>query len=107
MDLEEFSAKVNELLKENKSDELFALCDSWLEEIRNNHTDTNTNLASIYNARGLAFGKNNDYQKAIDCYNMAIELNPDYASAYNNRGKARNALRQHEEAIEDFSKAIG
>lgn len=49
---------------------------------------------------------NENYDKAIECYEKAIELNPEYAMAYNNRGYSYNKLGEEEKAIEDYSKAI-
>ena len=46
------------------------------------------------------------YEKAINDYNKAIDLNPDYVSAYNNRGTAYFSLGEFEKAIEEYDKAI-
>lgn len=46
------------------------------------------------------------YERAIQDYNKAIQLNPNYAVAYNNRGNAYSDLRKYERAIQDFDKAI-
>jgi tetratricopeptide (TPR) repeat protein len=47
-----------------------------------------------------------EYEKAIEDYNKAIELDPKFAIAYTNRGVAYDKLKEHEKAIEDFNKAI-
>jgi tetratricopeptide (TPR) repeat protein len=46
------------------------------------------------------------YQKAIDDYTKAIELNSKNAGAYYNRGIAYNDLGQYQKAIDDYTKAI-
>jgi len=46
------------------------------------------------------------FEKAIEDYNKAIELNPNIAQGYNNRGNAYGKLKEHEEAIEDYNKAL-
>jgi tetratricopeptide (TPR) repeat protein len=56
--------------------------------------------------KGISFAMNGEYQKAIECYDKAIELDPNLAEAYNNRGVAYRALRLYESAIEDCNKAI-
>ena len=82
---------------------------------------------------GIGFVISGEYEKAIECFNMAIvmhpndaeayywrglaycylsqyeraiELNPNDADAYANRGLAYHELSQYERAIEDFGKAI-
>ena len=62
--------------------------------------------ASIYNSRGLAYGKQGEYELAIDDYNMAIELEVDNAKFYNNRGVSYSKLGKYELAIYDFNQAI-
>lgn len=47
-----------------------------------------------------------EYEKAIDNYTKAIEINPEDAMAYNNRGVAYHKLEQYENAISDLTKAI-
>ena len=47
-----------------------------------------------------------DYQKAIQLYSEAIELNPNFAEAYSNRGYAKYLLGEEENALQDYDKAI-
>jgi len=56
--------------------------------------------------KGLDFGKSGKYEKAIECFDKAIELNPNFAWAYNNRGTAHYYLKEYEKAVEDYNKAI-
>jgi tetratricopeptide (TPR) repeat protein len=46
------------------------------------------------------------FEKAIQDYNQAIELDPEYAHAFNNRGLAYADLKQFEKAIQDYNQAI-
>jgi Tfp pilus assembly protein PilF len=48
----------------------------------------------------------NDFNKAIEYYTKAIELDPDTARYYSNRGASYHRLREYEKAIEDHSRAI-
>lgn len=47
-----------------------------------------------------------DYQKAIQLYSEAIELDPNFAEAYSNRGYAKYLLGEEENALQDYDKAI-
>ena len=44
------------------------------------------------------------YERAIEDYDQALEINPQLAEAYNNRGLAY--LGQYERAIEDYDQAL-
>ena len=62
--------------------------------------------AEEWNEKGISFGKSGEYEKAIECFNKAIELEPNYAKAYYYRGIAYGDLKQYEKAICDYNKAI-
>ena len=47
-----------------------------------------------------------NYNKAIEYYTIAINLDPNYASAYKYRGNAYDKLQKYDEAFSDFTKAI-
>ena len=54
----------------------------------------------------LAYSDLGQYERAIQDYNKAIQLNPNYAEAYNNRGWAYYCLKQYGKALKDFEKAL-
>ena len=57
--------------------------------------------------QGRALLKEGQHDRAIACFNKAIEINPVYAKAYNNRGIAyAKSKDQHNKAISDFNKVI-
>jgi hypothetical protein len=62
--------------------------------------------AKAYNDRGYGYEKQELFDKAIDDYSTAIELNPNDAVVYNNRGIAYGMQGKLNEAIVDFSKTI-
>ena len=56
--------------------------------------------------RGIKYSVAGKQNKAIKCYNKAIELDANVAALYHNRAIAYWALRQYENAVSDFSLAI-
>ena len=62
--------------------------------------------AAIHNDCGAAYGEKGDYDRAIEEYTEAIELNPDLAIAYINRGAAYQCKGLFDRAIAEFTKAI-
>ena len=46
------------------------------------------------------------YEKAIGCYDKALEINPNDAEAWNNKGYVLDELGRYEEAIECYDKAL-
>jgi len=69
--------------------------------------ETPGNLAVSYYNRGLGYGAEGDYDRAIADYTKAIELAPKFAKAYNNRGTVYGMKGDHARAIADFTRAIG
>jgi tetratricopeptide (TPR) repeat protein len=55
---------------------------------------------------GLAFNALNQYQKALDSFELAIQLQPDFFEAHGNRGAMLAALGRHDDAIESYRKAL-
>ena len=62
--------------------------------------------AAIHNNRGVAYAEKGDYDRAIEGYTEAIQLNPDYVYAYYNRGSVYREKEDYDRAIEDFTTAI-
>lgn len=60
----------------------------------------------VYHNRGNAYFHKGQYQKAIDDYGQALQINPSYAEAYNMRGLAYHKQYNAEQAIADFGQAI-
>jgi len=46
------------------------------------------------------------YEKAIECYGRALEINPNYAKVWYNKGNALSKLGRHKEAIECYDRVL-
>ena len=77
-----------------------------LGEIRGPEARQKRREAAIHNNHGLAYQEEGDYDRAIESFTKAIELNPNYAEAYNNRGNAYRDDGNFDRAIADYTKAI-
>jgi Tfp pilus assembly protein PilF len=55
---------------------------------------------------GLKFNALNQHQKALDSFDLAIQLRPDFFEAHGNRGAMLAVLGRHDDAIESYRKAI-
>ena len=62
--------------------------------------------AAIHNNRANTYAEKGDYDRAIEGYTEAIQLNPDYVYAYYNRGSVYREKEDYDRAIEDFTTAI-
>jgi LPXTG-motif cell wall-anchored protein len=56
--------------------------------------------------KGIAYGKQGEYNKAIEAYNKAIAIDPNDKKALLNKGFAFAELGEHNKAIEAYKKAI-
>lgn len=78
---------------------------SFSDEAIQSEMECDACRTAIHHNRGTAKAALEDYDGAIEDYDMSIKLNPKCAKAYYNRGKAKQALEQHEAAEADFVKA--
>jgi tetratricopeptide (TPR) repeat protein len=67
--------------------------------------DGNT-LAVIYFDRGVTLYNIREYDRAIQDYDQALELNPQFAQAVFSRGNALGEKGQFDRAIQDYGQAI-
>lgn len=56
--------------------------------------------------RGAAAMNKGDYDKAIACFSLSIELCPDHSLWYYERGRAYYAKKEYEKAVGDCTRAI-
>jgi protein O-mannosyl-transferase len=64
-------------------------------------------VAIAYNNMGRYFRVNNQYDKAIESYSKAIEIDPKEFKAYGNRGKAYFDTGKADEALADLNISLG
>ena len=57
-------------------------------------------------SRGAAYMRTGKYDRAVQDFDRAIEIDADYARAYHLRGLAREAQGDDQSALADFSRAI-
>ena len=114
-----FSSEINNLLPrcmaKLKEDRYSA--DNLLQELtrvyqkefgrppRNVATDEEFTSAD-YSNRGVTYNNLELYDKAIEDYNRAIQLNPGDAYAYSNRGNTYYYLQRYDEALADHNQAL-
>lgn len=77
-----------------------------LEKVIYKPTFSSVLLASIYCKRGLAYFSIKEYQKAIEDFDSALELNSRSAWAYCFRGLSHRNLKEYQQAISDFDRAL-
>ncbi|NQT07283.1 MAG: tetratricopeptide repeat protein, partial [Candidatus Omnitrophica bacterium] len=62
--------------------------------------------AAIYGSRGKIHAEKREFDRAIENFNKAIELDPELTLAYSNRGVAYAGKSEFDNAFKDFNKAI-
>jgi len=62
--------------------------------------------AERYFEKGIEFGKQNKFQKAVENFDKAIKLNPNRADYYASRGHANYYMKQYAKAIDDYTRAL-
>lgn len=65
-----------------------------------------TESAKKYFSHAIQVYRKNDYQKALELFTQAIEIDPLYLSAYEFRWHVRYLLKDYQGALEDLNKAI-
>ena len=70
---------------------------------------TNKKYADEYYEQGLVFYQNMEYDRAIENFSKALEINPkdkENHKVYYMRGRSHAENRQYDQAINDFTKAL-
>ena len=94
--------------KKNK-DKLQRLLSKVEADKQTNQTNSANNAfvsAKEYFNMGYAANEQSNYEKAIEYFSKALEIDPTYRLAYENRAWAKKYLARYQEAIEDYNKAL-
>ncbi len=83
-------------------DVAFSACSRAIESESYQASD----VAILYNNRGIEYWRKDDNDRAIQDYDQAIKFNPQYAKAFNNRGTAYYDKKDYGHAVDDYSEAI-
>jgi len=62
--------------------------------------------SEAYYGKGAALVRLHNRNEALECYNMAIELDPSHVGSYNNRGALKAGFNDLQGALLDFRRAI-
>lgn len=62
--------------------------------------------AVMYNKLGIAYHHLNQFDKALENYNMSLRLNPGYSEAINNIGTVYYAKKNAKRAISEYRRAL-
>ena len=87
--------------KQEKWDACIKLCTEYISS----QGDPYGQSVAYYH-RGLAYGVKGEYDRAIEDFNKAIELDPIHANTYHLRGHAYYNKGDHDLAIEDCNKSL-
>ena len=66
----------------------------------------NPRSPNLLNIEGVALTGIKKFQRAIECYKLAISLKPDFAEAYFNLGRTQYASRMLDAAVESLKKSL-
>ena len=76
-----------------------------LSNIEKFNKEIDLDPSGAYYNRGIAYVELGPYERAIEDFDKAVELNPSDGWAYRGRGISYDFLGQHESAQKDYSKS--
>jgi tetratricopeptide (TPR) repeat protein len=91
--------------RQERWDDEIAVLSPALDLMRSDHA-AQQYLVAVFDARGKAYAKKGDYDRAIEDFNEAVGLIPTYVDAFVNRCAAYALSGQHDRAIQDCTEAI-
>jgi hypothetical protein len=83
----------------------FAFSNTWSSNLtlwwRACYVDQNN--AEAHNSKGLSLMDYQQYEKALECFERAIQINPGYVLAWHNRALAKAMLGRYDQAFTDWN----
>ena len=76
------------------------------QSLYNDVLKKDTNYLAAHNNLGILLNQIGEHQKAINCFQKAIQINPNYESAHNNLGFLLFKKEEYQKAVNCFQKAI-
>ncbi|OQX83815.1 MAG: hypothetical protein B6D63_05615 [Candidatus Latescibacteria bacterium 4484_7] len=95
--LEEFSVNHSEILK---------MVENQKKDLEEEERKRKLAEAKRLNNSGVIHYHNGQYEKALELFKKAIELDPEFTEGYNNLGLTYTEIQEEEKATEAFKKAI-
>ena len=96
-----------EAYKAHDEKNMDAAIHKWQSVLDIARVENNTKIKLISNSYlGYAYTQNGQWEKAIEAFTQAINLDPKHLGIYNNRGNAYAKKGEYDKAIEDHNKAI-
>ena len=66
----------------------------------------NPNISYLYNLCGMAYQGNNQIEKSIESFNLALHYDPENLAAMNNLANSYKALNHNDKAEEIYKKIL-
>ena len=95
-------APCNAAIASEKDDEIIAVCDALID---NDKTERADRLKALL-ARGAAYQRRDDIDRAIVDYSDALRIDPKLADIFNTRGELYRGKGDRPRALADFSAAL-
>jgi hypothetical protein len=82
----------------------FAFSNTWSSNLKLwcRAVSVDQNNAEAHNSKGLSLMDYHQYEKALECFERAIQINPGYVLAWHNRALAKAMTGRYEEAFADW-----
>ena len=91
----DYVSRTGALLKEKKAEFALNLCEQGIGE-------GCKEISALYNNEGIAYLYLGDFEKSLECFDKACELDPTDGDPQYNRSMAIRSMQRHEEALQNY-----